>query len=95
MDDALEVDGGDAAESTNDISADTKIQQGASKSAEQIGKSEDPSSNTTTTSAVQPPASPETLAKKTGKLICVNSQRLQYGVFVLGIFSLQFRSESV
>ncbi|XP_071526486.1 rho guanine nucleotide exchange factor 11-like isoform X12 [Panulirus ornatus] len=63
-----EVDGADAAEGTIDISADTKIQQGASKSAEQIGKSEEPSSTPTTTPAAQPPASPETLAKKTEHL---------------------------
>ncbi|XP_071526476.1 uncharacterized protein [Panulirus ornatus] len=62
-----EVDGADAAEGTIDISADTKIQQGASKSAEQIGKSEEPSSTPTTTPAAQPPASPETLAKKTAE----------------------------
>lgn len=63
VDDAVEVDGGEAADTTTEGTGDNKAQQGA-KSSESSGRTEE---STATTASPQPPASPETLAKKTGK----------------------------
>lgn len=61
-----DVDGGETADGTNDISGDTKAQSGSGKATEPAVKPEEPLSSTSTAS--QPPASSETLANKTGEL---------------------------
>ncbi|ROT79282.1 hypothetical protein C7M84_002004 [Penaeus vannamei] len=58
-----DVDGGETADGTNDISGDTKAQSGSGKATEPAVKPEEPLSSTSTAS--QPPASSETLANKT------------------------------
>ncbi|XP_069952047.1 rho guanine nucleotide exchange factor 11 isoform X3 [Cherax quadricarinatus] len=65
VDDGVD-DGGESTENTNDAT-DGKI-QGTSKSAEQISKSDDPLSTSSSTATAQPPVSPDTLAKKTEHL---------------------------
>lgn len=60
VDDGVEVDGGEAADAAAEGAAD-KTQQGA-KSSESSGRTEESPGST---SSAQPPASPETLAKKT------------------------------
>ncbi|KAG0716525.1 hypothetical protein GWK47_009478 [Chionoecetes opilio] len=65
VDDAVEVDGGEAADTTSEGLADSKTQQGASKSLELSGRTEE--SAATPATAAQPPASPETLVKKTAE----------------------------
>lgn len=62
VDDGVEVDGGEAADAAAEGAAD-KTLQGA-KSSESSGRTEE---SPGPTSSAQPPASPETLAKKTGK----------------------------
>nr|XP_053640762.1 myotubularin-related protein DDB_G0290005-like isoform X4 [Cherax quadricarinatus] len=64
VDDGVD-DGGESTENTNDAT-DGKI-QGTSKSAEQISKSDDPLSTSSSTATAQPPVSPDTLAKKTAE----------------------------
>lgn len=60
-----DVDGGETGE--NDISSETKAQPSGTKTTEQTVKSEEPFPSTTSTAPPQPPASPETLANKTGE----------------------------
>lgn len=62
VDDGVDVDGGEAADAAAEGAAD-KAQQGA-KSSESSGRTEE---SPGPPSSAQPPASPETLAKKTGK----------------------------
>ncbi|XP_047501020.1 rho guanine nucleotide exchange factor 11-like [Penaeus chinensis] len=60
-----DVDGGETADGTNDISGDTKAQSGSGKATEPAVKPEEPLGSTSTAS--QPPASSETLANKTAE----------------------------
>lgn len=62
VDDGVEVDGGDTTDAAAEGTAD-KMQQGA-KSSDSSGRTEE---SPAPTSSAQPPASPETLAKKTGR----------------------------
>lgn len=64
IDDGMEVDGGEAADTTTEGLVDGKTQQGAAKSSESSGRTEESPAPATT---AQPPASPETLVKKTGR----------------------------
>ncbi|XP_045595690.2 rho guanine nucleotide exchange factor 12 isoform X4 [Procambarus clarkii] len=66
VDDSVDVEGGDSADSTHNATVDSKI-QGASISAEQISKPEEPSTTPSSTPTTQAPASPDTLAKKTAE----------------------------
>ncbi|XP_063889546.1 rho guanine nucleotide exchange factor 11-like isoform X4 [Scylla paramamosain] len=62
VDDGVEVDGGEAADTTAESLVDSKTQQGAAKSSESSGRIEESPAPAT---PAQPPASPETLVKKT------------------------------
>ncbi|KAK7069475.1 Rho guanyl-nucleotide exchange factor activity protein, partial [Halocaridina rubra] len=60
-----DIDGGDAADGSNDVSTDGK----ASKNLDAATKSEESSSTATSTpTTVQPPSSPDTLTKKTAEV---------------------------